>query len=282
PSAARSQQSYQCGHRVFPRTVVDLRANSSVEREVSAVKEEAMNNGPDQKVLDQLIGKVVGDVAGAMGVFMAYLGDQAGVYRTMDEAGPLTIEELSNKTGLNPKYLREWLGANAAAGYVTYDSAKQRFSLSDEQALVFTREGQPACLQGFFQAIVSQYETHEKAVKTFKSGKGRPWSQQSGCCFCATDRFFRPGYAANLVENWIPALEGVGSKLHAGAKIVDIGCGHGSSSILLAQAYPKSEVHAFDFHKPSIMEARKKAKAAGVKNVKFSVAKAQSFPGKDF
>ena len=241
-----------------------------------------MSEQYDQNVLDQLVGKVVGDVAGAMGVFMAYLGDQAGVYRALDKSGPSTVEALSKTTGLNPKYLHEWLGANAAAGYVTYDKEGQKFSLSPEQALVFTREGQPACMQGFFQAIVSQYETHGKAVKTFKSGKGRPWSQQSGCCFCATDRFFRPGYAANLVENWIPALEGVESKLHAGAKIVDIGCGHGSSSILLAQAYPKSEVHAFDFHKPSIMEARKKAKAAGVKNVKFSVARAQSFPGKDF
>ncbi len=241
-----------------------------------------MNSGPDPKVLEQLVGKVVGDVAGAMGVFMAYLGDQAGVYHALDEAGPSTVEELASKTGLNPKYLHEWLGANAAAGYVTYDGVNERFSLSQEQALVFTREGQPACMQGFFQAIVAQYETHAKAVKTFQSGKGRPWSQQSKCCFCSTDRFFRPGYAANLVENWIPALDGVDAKLKSGAKIADIGCGHGSSSILLAQAYPKSKVYAFDFHEPSIIEARQKAKAAGVKNVRFAVARAQDFPGKDF
>jgi ubiquinone/menaquinone biosynthesis C-methylase UbiE len=137
-------------------------------------------------------------------------------------------------------------------------------------------------MQGFFQAIVAQYETHAKAVKTFKSGKGRPWSQQSSCCFCATDRFFRPGYAANLVDDWIPALDGVATKLKSGAKIADIGCGHGSSSILLGQAYPKSEIYAFDFHEPSIIEARKKAKAAGVANVKFRVARAQDFPGKNF
>src|SRR5262245_50477962 len=137
-------------------------------------------------------------------------------------------------------------------------------------------------MQGFFQAIVSQYESHAKAVKTFKSGKGRPWSQQSACCFCATDRFFRPGYAANLVDSWIPALDGVGAKLKAGAKIADIGCGHGSSSILMAKAYPKSEIHAFDFHEPSIAVARKKAKIAGVSNLKFTVARAQDFPGKDF
>jgi SAM-dependent methyltransferase len=241
-----------------------------------------MNTQPDQKVLDQLLGKVVGDVAGAMGVFMAFIGDQAGVYRTIDEAGPSTVDELARKTGLNPKYLHEWLGANAAAGYLSYDSASERFSLSIEQALVFTREGQPDCMQGFFQAVVAQYETHAKAVKTFISGKGRPWSQQSGCCFCATDRFFRPGYAANLVDNWIPTLDGVKAKLEAGAKIADIGCGYGSSSILLAQAYPKSKVFAFDFHEPSIVEARKKAKATGVSNVRFGVASAQDFPGKDF
>jgi hypothetical protein len=131
-----------------------------------------MTNGVDQKVLDQLIGKAVGDVASAMGVFMAYLGDQAGVYSAMDEVGPSTVEKLSSKTGLNPKYLREWLGANAAAGYVTYDKGTERFSISEEQALVFTREGQPACVQGFFQAVVSQYESHVKAVETFRSGKG--------------------------------------------------------------------------------------------------------------
>ena len=138
-----------------------------------------------------------------------------------------------------------------------------------------------AC-RAFFQAIVAQYETHAKAVKTFKTGKGRPWNEQSSCCFCATDRFFRPGYAANLIDSWIPALNGTGAKLEAGAKIADIGCGHGSSSILLAKAYPKSEIHAFDFHEPSIIEARKKAKVAGVTNVKFRVARAQDFPGKDF
>src|SRR5262249_48619467 len=153
------------------------------------------------------------------GVFMAYLGDQAGVDRALDKSGPSTVAALGKTTGLNPKYLHEWLGANCAASYVPYDKDIQQFSRSPEQAIGFRRERQPACMQGLFQAIVSQYETHEKAVKTLKSGKGRPWSQQSGCCFCATDRFFRPGYAANLVENWIPALEGVESKLHAGAKI---------------------------------------------------------------
>jgi len=241
-----------------------------------------MTETVDQAKLEDLAGKVVGDVAGAMGVFMAYLGDQAGVYKALDEAGPVTIDALAKKTRMNRLYLREWLSANAAAGYVTYNPDTEEFSLTPEQALVFTREGQPACMQGFFQVLVSQFETHEKAVATFKSGRGRPWGEQSACCFCATDRFFRPGYAANLVESWIPALDGVEAKLKAGAKVADIGCGHGSSSILLAQTYPNSQIHGFDFHAPSIETARAKAKEAGVDNVSFEVAAAKSYPGEGY
>lgn len=241
-----------------------------------------MAEAVDMQKLEALAGKVVGDVAAALSLYMAYIGDQAGVYAAMDEAGPQTVEQLAERTGLNPKYLHEWLGSNAAAGYVTYDAANETFSLSPEQALVFTREGQPACMQGFVQAVVSQYESHEKAVATFKSGEGRPWSDQSQCCFCGTDRFFRPGYAANLVGEWIPSLDGVADKLKAGAKIADIGCGHGSSTVLMAEAYPNSTVIGFDFHEPSIEKAKAKAKEAGVTNVEFHVATAQDFPGEDY
>ncbi len=236
----------------------------------------------DQNKVEELAGKVIGDVAGAMGLLMAYIGDQAGVYAAMDEAGQLSPDELAERTGLNARYLREWLSANAIAGYVDYDSASDKFNLTPEQATVFSREGQPDCLQGFFQAVVSQFETHEQAVATFKSGKGRPWSEQSPCCFCATDRFFRPGYAANLIENWIPSLDGVDEKLKAGGKIADIACGHGSSTVLMAQTYPNTKVVGIDFHPPSIDVARKKADEAGVSNVEFVVATAQDFPGSDF
>ncbi|MBC2777502.1 methyltransferase domain-containing protein [Parasphingopyxis marina] len=241
-----------------------------------------MGEAVNEAKLEELAGKLVGDVASALSLYMAYIGDQAGVYAAMDEAGPQTVEQLAEKTGLNPKYLHQWLGSNAAAGYVTYDPAGETFSLTPEQALIFTREGQPACMQGFIQAVVSQYESHEKAVQTFKSGEGRPWSDQSDCCFCGTDRFFRPGYAANLVSQWIPSLDGVEKKLKAGAKVADIGCGHGSSTILMAEAYPASTIIGFDFHEPSIAEAKAKAQAAGVTNVEFHVARAQDFPGEDF
>jgi 2-polyprenyl-3-methyl-5-hydroxy-6-metoxy-1,4-benzoquinol methylase len=250
-------------------------------------EEASMTEAIDETKLNELIGKVIGDVAGAMSLFLAYIGDQAGVFAVLDGAGPLSLEQLAEKTGYNRKYLHQWLGSVSAAGYVTLHppiaaGADETFSLTPEQALVFTREGQPACMQGFIQAILSQFEAHEKAVATFRSGKGRPWSDQSPCCFCGTDRFFRPGYAANLVENWIPSLDGVEAKLKAGAKVADIGCGHGSSTVLMAEAFPNSTFHGYDFHAPSIEEARAKARAAGVSNVTFDVAKAQDYPGRDY
>ena len=240
-----------------------------------------MTEAIDESRLNDLIGKVIGDVAGAMGLFMAYLGDQAGVFAALDGAGRLSVDQLAAKTGLNPKYLHEWLGSVAAAGYVTLHE-DETFSLAPEQALVFTREGQPACMQGFFEIVISQFAAQDVAVETIRSGKGRPWSDHLPCCFCGTDRFFRPGYAANLVSAWIPALEGVEAKLRAGAKVADIGCGHGSSTVLMAQAYPNSTIHGIDFHGPSIEEARKKAAAAGVTNVEFQVARAQDFAGEGF
>ncbi|NNF93822.1 MAG: methyltransferase domain-containing protein [Altererythrobacter sp.] len=232
--------------------------------------------------LEELAGKAVGDVASALSIFMAYIGDQAGIFDTLDGMGQVTLDELSEATKLNPKYLHQWLGSVAAAGYVNFHPENDTFSISPEQALIFAREGQPSCMQGFFQAVVSQYDANEKAVETFRTGVGRPWSDQSQCCFCGTDRFFRPGYEAMLVSEWIPSLRGVEDKLIAGAKIADIGCGHGSSSVLMAKAYPNSTVYGFDFHAPSIEEAKAKAKAAGVDNVEFAVASAQDFPGENY
>ena len=241
-----------------------------------------MDDNFDETRLNELIGKVIGDVAGALSLYMAYLGDQAGIFTALDGAGRLTLEQLADKTGLNEKYLREWLGSVSAAEYVNFDMEHETFSITPEQALVFTREGQPACMQGFFQLLVSQFEGHEKAVETFKSGKGRPWGDHGPCLFCGTDRFFRPGYQANLIDNWIPSLSGVEDKLKSGAKVADIGCGHGSSTVLMAQAYPNSTIVGIDYHAPSIEEAKKKAADAGVTNVEFQVAKAQDFTGDGF
>ena len=241
-----------------------------------------MSEQIDMAQVEQMAGKVVGDVAGAISLFMAYLGDQAGVFEALDGAGRLSVAELALRTGLNPKYLHEWLGSVSAAGYVTFHPEDETFSLAPEQALVFTREGQPACMQGFIQSVISQAEMHREAVETFRSGSGRPWSDHSQCLFCGVDRFFRPGYEANLVDAWIPALSGVKEKLEAGAKVADIGCGRGSSTIVMAQAYPNSRFHGFDFHEPSVEEARAKAVEAGVGNVSFQVARAQDYPGEGF
>ena len=236
----------------------------------------------NEEALNALAGKVIGDVAGAMGLLLAYVGDQAGVYAALEQAGPCTAAELAGKTGLNEKYLHEFLASNAANGYVTHDPDGDRFSLTPEQALLFAREGHPACMQGFFQAVVAQFETHEKAVATFKSGEGRPWGDHSVCTFCGTDRFFRPGYEANLLEGWLPALDGVTDKLQAGAKVADIACGHGSSTVLMAKSYPNSTFHGYDFHAPSIEHAKARAAEAGVTNVEFHVAAAKDLPAGDY
>lgn len=241
-----------------------------------------MSEQIDMAKVEAMAGKVIGDVAGAMSLFMAYLGDRTGVFDALDGAGRVTVAELARKTGLNEKYLHEWLGSVSAAGYVTFHPDDETFSLSPEQALVFTREGQPARMQGFIQAIVSQYEEYEQSVEIFRSGKGKPWGEHTQCLFCGTDRFFRPGYQANLIDSWIPALAGVEEKLKAGARVVDIGCGHGSSTVLMAQAFPNSTICGIDYHAPSIEEARRKAEAAGVTNIEFQVATAQDFGGEDF
>lgn len=242
-----------------------------------------MSEAPiDFAKVEAMAGTVMNHVAGAVSLMMAYMGDQAGVFAAMDGEGPMTQQQLAEKTGLEPKYLREWLGSVAAAGYVQFDPANETFELTPEAALIFTREGQPMCMQGFIQAVVAQYEMHEKAVETFRTGEGRPWSDHSQCLFCGTDRFFRPGYAANLVPNWLPALDGVTGKLAAGAKVADIGCGYGSSTILMAQAYPNSTFVGIDFHEPSIAAARARAAEEGVTNVSFEVAKAQDFAGEGF
>lgn len=236
----------------------------------------------DMDKLEALAGKVIGDVAGALSLYMAYLGDQSGLFDAIDGEGRLSVDQIAAKTGLNSKYLHEWLGSVSAAGYVTHHPEDDTFSLSEEQALVFGREGQPACMQGFIMAVVSQYEENDKAVDVFKSGQGRPWGDHSQCLFCGTDRFFRPGYLANLTENWIPALGGVEEKLKSGAKVADVGCGHGSSTILMAEAYPNSHFVGIDYHAPSIEEARRKADQAGVDNIEFAVATAQDFNGEEF
>jgi ubiquinone/menaquinone biosynthesis C-methylase UbiE len=239
----------------------------------------AAANNVNLSELERLQGKVIGDVGGTLGVLLAYIGDQTGVYRAMTDLGPATAKQIAQQARVDERYACEWLSCNAAAGYVTYDAAHERFSLSPEQALVFAREGDPACMQGFFQLVVSQFLNESHARQVFASGAGLPWGAHHACCFCGVDRFFRAGYAAQLVTQWIPKLEGVHDRLTRGAKVVDIGCGYGSSTLLMAQAYPQSLFFGFDFHSPSIEEARIRAERAGLSNVQFEVATAKTFSG---
>lgn len=236
----------------------------------------------NQSKFEELQGKVLVDVGGAIGLFLAYIGDQTDVYRTLESLGPTDHERLAKASGVDPRYLREWLSANAAAGYVSYDAESDQFSLSPEQAAIFAHDGEPTCMQGFFQCVVGQYATHDTAIDVFRSGRGRAWSEHHECAFCGTDRFFRPGYVANLTESWIPSLTGVEEKLRRGARIADIGCGLGSSTILMAEAYPNARVFGFDFHVPSIEAATQKARDAGVTNVEFATVTAKEFPGGDY
>jgi 2-polyprenyl-3-methyl-5-hydroxy-6-metoxy-1,4-benzoquinol methylase len=239
----------------------------------------------DMQKLEALAGKVVGDASAALGILLAYIGDQTGVYRAMADGEKKTVEVIASQAAVDVRYLQELLSANAANGYVNYDANSECFYMSPEQIALFASEDSPANMQGLMQIIVAQYSEHEKAVDVFQSGEGRPWEDHHACQFCGADRFFRPGYTMNLVSSWIPALEGVQEKLEAGGIIADIGCGHGSSSVLMAQAFPNSKVFGYDLHSPSIADARKKASDAGVSNIEFSPAAADELPdseGYDF
>lgn len=229
-----------------------------------------------------LMGKALTDIGGAMSLLLAYVGDRLDLYRTLERHGPGTSAELAASAGLDERYVREWLSGTAAAGHLEYDPASKRFTLSPEAALVYAAEGDPRCLQGFFQAVKSAFDDEEKSTAAFREGRGLSWGDRSPCCFRGTDRFFRPGYAVNLVDSWIPALTGAREKLAAGAKVADIGCGHGSSTLLMAEAFPNSHFTGFDFHPPSIDAAIAKMEETGLTNVTFEVAAAKTFPGMDF
>lgn len=232
--------------------------------------------------LEALAGKVVGDASAALGTLLAYIGDQTGVYRAMADGESRSAKDIAAIAKVDARYLQEMLSANAATGYVNYDASTDRFYMSPEQIAIFASENSPANMHGLLQIVVAQYAEHETAVDVFKSGKGRSWGEHNACQFCGTDRFFRPGYEMNLISNWIPALEGVQEKLSAGGVIADIGCGHGSSSLLMAQTFPNAKVYGYDLHSPSIDDARNKASEAGVKNIEFETLAAADIPNGEY
>ncbi|MGO7091798.1 class I SAM-dependent methyltransferase (plasmid) [Rhizobium leguminosarum] len=238
---------------------------------------------PDMQKLDALVGRLVGDVGAAMSGALVVLGDQVGIFKAMADGTPMSVQDLATKTGIKERYLREWLSAQAAADYVAYDEKTDRFSLTPEQAMVFAEENSPAFFVGAFEVVQSMWMDEPKIADAFRTGKGLGWHEHSTCLFRGTERFFRPGYNSHLVNEWIPALAGVEAKLKAGASVADVGCGHGASTILMAQAYPASRFTGFDYHGPSIERAKAAAQDAGVADrVTFQQGSAAEFPGRGY
>jgi SAM-dependent methyltransferase len=237
----------------------------------------------NQAKLEALLGKVVGDLGGGFGALLAFVGDRLGLFKAMADAGPMSAEALAQKTGTNARMIKEWLASQAAGGYVSYDPESGTYSLSEEQALALAHEGGPAFMQGGFQVLVSIFEDEQKIVDAVRTGKGLSWADHDKCLFEGTERFFRPGYNANLPTSWIPALDGVEEKLKSEGKVADVGCGHGASTILMAKTYPNSRFYGFDYHAPSIEWATRQAEKEGVSDrVTFQVAKSTDFPGDDY
>lgn len=236
----------------------------------------------DESKLNAFMGNFVHDLGAVMHAATVVVGDKLGLYKALAEA-PMTAEQLAKRTETDARYLLEWLSAQAASGYVQYDAKSKRFSLSEEQAFALAVEGSPAFIPGAFQVAVAQFKAIPKMVSAFQTGLGLGWHEHDVSLFHGTERFFRPGYAANLVSSWIPALDGAEAALKAGASVADVGCGHGASTIIMAQAYPASRFVGFDYHAPSVEQATEAARQAGVADrVRFEVAAAKDFPGRDY
>jgi ubiquinone/menaquinone biosynthesis C-methylase UbiE len=237
----------------------------------------------DEAKLNEFIGKAVGEWGAAYGVLLTFVGDRLGLFKAMAGAGAMTPEELAKKTGTHPRMIREWLVAQAAGGFVTYNPAAGTYILPDEQALVLTNENSSAYIAGEYQIITGLFKDEEKIIEAFRTGKGLGWGDHHHYLYEGTERLFKPSYIANLTTSWIPSLESVEDRLRkGGAKVADVGCGHGASTILMAKAYPNSQIIGFDYHRPSIEQARKQAEKEGLKNIAFEVSGSTDYPGDDY
>jgi 2-polyprenyl-3-methyl-5-hydroxy-6-metoxy-1,4-benzoquinol methylase len=237
----------------------------------------------DENKLNQFIGQMLGDLGGASSIAMVRLGDTLGLYERLHAGGPMTCAQLAREAKVNERYLREWLSHQAASNYLSYDPKLATFSLSPEQAMVFANEDSPVYMMGGFDVMAAMLDNQRKVHAAFKSGGGVAWGDQAGCMFCAVARFFRPGYQNHLVKEWLPALDGVVAKLERGAKVADVGCGHGWSTVLMAGAFPKSQFDGYDFHPGSIEEAQAHAEVHGVSaNTRFEVGLAKDYPSTDY
>lgn len=235
----------------------------------------------NEEKLHAFLNKAVGDLGAAYSAMLMTIGDELGYYKALAKEA-LTSADLARLTNTNERYAREWLGNQAAGGYVEYNPETGKYHLSDEQALCLADPNGPVDLPGAYLLVQDIYHVRERALENFRTGKGMEWGEHHPCLFHGCERFFRAGYNANLLTSWLPALDGVTEKLSRGGRAADVGCGHGASTILMAKAYPNSEFIGYDYHPASIETARARAKEADAGNARFEVADAVSYDGKDF
>ena len=248
-------------------------------------KSETVENAQvNEEKLNAFLGQFVSDFGAMVSGVMTAIGYRLGLYKAMQDAGPLTSAQLAEKTDTAERYVREWLNNQTAGGYVEYSAANNTYEMPPEQAMVLANSESPFYLvPGMVEGVPSMWADEDKAVEAFKTGKGIGWHQHDHRLFYGTEYTFKPGYKAHLTKSWIPALKGVEEKLMSGGKVADLGCGHGASTIVMAKAYPNSEFFGFDYHSKSIEIARERAKEAGVEDrVSFDVFSAKDFPGEDY
>jgi len=233
----------------------------------------------DDNKLNAFVGQVLQDLGGAFSVPLVQIGEQLGIYKALCKVGPCTADALATEVKLSPRYLREWLSAQAASNYIDYDGETDSFSMSPEQAFLLADDASPFYLAPAFGAAAAFQHNLPLVAEAFKTGKGVPWGDQTQCLSCAVARFFRPGYQNHLVQAWLPALHGMADKLETGATVVDVGCGHGITTTFMAQAFPNSTFVGLDFHEASIAEARAHSASHGLKNLSFKVGLAEELTG---
>lgn len=235
----------------------------------------------DEDKLNEFLGMAIGDMGAAMSASLILLGDRLGLYKAL-AAQPLTSTQLAEKTGTVERYVREWLANQAAGGYVQFDADDGTWSLSPEQAACLADPNGPVDIPGAYNIIEAVFHVLDRTTENFRTGAGLEWGDHHPCLFAGTERFFRAGYNANLVSSWLPALDGAVERLETGAKVADVGCGHGASTVLMAQTYPNSTFIGYDYHAESVRVAAERAAEAGVSNARFEVADATSYADKDF
>ena len=237
----------------------------------------------DEAKLEAFMGQALTDMGAVISAPLIQIGEKLGLYKAMAHAGPLTSQEVAERSGAAERYVREWLRNQAAGGYITYDPDSDRYTLPDEHALALADEDSPFYILGVYDSIASLYADEDQLLEAFRSGRGMGWHEHDHRLFRGTERFFRPGYRAHLVSEWIPALDGVQAKLEQGAKVADVGCGHGASTVIMAEAFPNSQFVGFDYHEASIERAAEAAQEAGVGDrISFEVAAAKDYPGSGY